>query len=140
MRIPKEAEAIADVEATRETVMETIRGRAEAVVEQLQNEVFRLLEEAHRSPEGGHAAETSHPEPPPARHGADARKLLDGEVRHAIADIVRAELAALDVAALVKAEVDAQLRAVTKLLQERLKASPRSNLQKLSPLLSRRVR
>lgn len=68
------------------------------------------------------------------------RRHLDAELHAAVVDIVRAEIAALDPAALVKAELDRQLRAFTNQLQERLKANAKPGLQKLSPLLSRRRR
>jgi hypothetical protein len=41
---------------------------------------------------------------------------------------------------LVKAEIETQLRTITRLLQERLKANGNPNAQKLSSILSRRRR
>lgn len=132
----KEHETLAAAEATRARVMKTVRRQAEHVVEQLQRDVFRLLDEAHR--DAPHV-----PEPPIAPIWRDSEERhehrhLDAELRHLIAEIVRAEIAELDIVALVKAEVDTQLRAVTKLLQERLKDVAKPNLQKLAPILSRR--
>jgi hypothetical protein len=141
----KEHESLAAAEATRARIMKAIRRQAEDVVEQLQRDVFRLIEEAHRDTGKSHAPVSPlPPEPSPIspiwRDSEEQRERrhLDDELRHLITDIVRAEIAALDIVALVKAEIDVQLRAVTKLLQERLKDVTKPNLQKLTPILSRR--
>lgn len=141
----KDHPSLAAAEATRARVMKTVRRQAEDVVEQLQRDVFRLLDEAHRDIGTADAADPPlPPEPSPIspiwRDSEEQRERrhLDAELRHLITDIVRAEIAAVDVAALVKAEVDVQLRMVSKLLQDRLKDVGKPNLQKLTPILSRR--
>ena len=134
----KEHGPLAAAEEARARVMKTVRKQAEDVVEQLQRDVFRLIEDTQRGVEVD-----APPVPDPSEHAAwpdseDGRQPgRDAELRKAITDIVRAEIAALDVAALVKAEIDTQLRAVTKLLQERLKGMTKPGLQKLTPMLSR---
>lgn len=138
-----EHDAVA-AEATRASVMETVRSQAETTIEQLQRDVFRLLEEAHQPFAAPHVTDPPlQSEPKPAQHAGEeepVRRHIDPELRQSIIEIIRAEIAALDVAALVKTEIDTQLRAVTKLLQERLKGSQQPKLQKLAPMLSRRRR
>jgi hypothetical protein len=131
----KEHDALTAAAATRARTIETVRREVEEVVERLQRDVFRLIDDAQR--------DLPEPPSPTAGRGHEKereRRHLDAELREAIVDIVRAEIAALDVAALVKAEIDTQLRTVTRLLQERLKVMAKPSLQKLKPILSRRRR
>lgn len=138
MSDPTKQGAVAAAQAARATAMATIRKQAKTAVEHLQSDVLRLLEEAHDSVEAPDVPETSLPPDPHESEGP--RHHLDAISRQEVTDIVHAEIAALDVAALVKAEIETQLRAVTKLLQERLTASPQPDLRKLAPMLSRRRR
>lgn len=138
----KEHGPLAAAEEARARVMETIHKQAEAVFEGLQRDVLRLIEETQRSVEVDAPPVPDPLEPAawPDSEGERQSGRLDAKLRHEITEIVRTEIAALDVAALVKAEIDTQLRAVTKLLQERLKGMTKPGLQKLTPMLSRRRR
>lgn len=140
MSDPKEHDPLVAARAARGSVMATVHDQVEEVVEHLRQDVFRLIEESRR---GIPAPAVSEPPETPGGPGDEDRHQparIDAELRQAIAEIVRSEIATLDVAALVKAEIDTQLRAVTRMLQERLKAAAKPNLKKLAPILSRRRR
>lgn len=137
MSDPTKHGAVAAAQAARATAMATIRKQAKAAVEHLQSDVLRLLEEAHDSVEAPRVPEESLP---PNPHKGESPQHLDTVSRQEVIDIVRSEIAALDVATLVKAQIETQLRAVTKLLRERLADSPQPDLRKLTPMLSRRRR
>ena len=129
-------------EATRTRIINSVRRQAETVVEQLQRDVLRLIEEAHHDIEKPQVPEQPLPSEPPIAHpdGDEhrGRAHLDAELRQLITDLIRPEIAALGIEEMVKAEVDAQLRTVSKLLQERLQGMVKPNNTKLPPMLSRR--
>jgi len=138
----KDHDPLANAEAIRARTMKAIRRQAEEVVDKLQRDVFHLIDEAHRDVDTPCFLEPSEPSPIAPiwrdREEQRERRHLDAELRHLITDIVRAEIAKLDIVALVKGEVDVQLRTVSRLLQERLQEVAKPNLQKLAPILSRR--
>lgn len=138
MSDPIEHGAAAAAQAARAAAIAAVRKRAQTALEQHQRNVLQLLEEMHLRVETPPVHEAALPQHPRSDEGKEHSQAAVS--RQEAIDMVRAEIATLDLATLVKAEIETQLRAVTKQLQERLKASPQTDLRKISPSLSRRRR
>lgn len=145
--------AAAAARATRANTISDVRKKAEHVIEQLQSDVLHLIDNAHRemaSPAIPHPAPAEAPErasaDPQEEKDRRPQRQFDSELRAVITEIVRARNE-LDIAELVRAEVEKQLPAqieakllmIARALKEKLNTSPQ-NVHKLSELLSRRLR